>query len=344
MSLKSHAVILPIAFLLLASVAAMPALNDYLIRPAGAVSDPTSTGVTPNPSTVTIGGSVTFTAKVTDTSSGAKTTPTGMASWSDGGLGGTFTVGGISSNHCTLATASSSASSCKITYKPPSTASGGTKITINATYSGDSAHQVSSGKSLLTVLRATSTQISQTQGVKTSSAQLFTALVMDTSSGTKSAPTGIISWKSNVTGGTFNSTSCTLSPVSSSSSQCGVTYTLPSTLVSFAITGTYSGDNSHLTSSGKAVDLLVGVTLSPGTCINGTPCYFNPMNANIKSGNNVIWKNIDSGVTHTVTSNTGLFSGVISPGNIFSHKFSSTGSFAYHCMIHPFMTGTVNVG
>jgi plastocyanin len=49
-------------------------------------------------------------------------------------------------------------------------------------------------------------------------------------------------------------------------------------------------------------------------------------------------------ITHTATGTTGLFdSGPIAAGQQFSHTFSTVGSFAYHCTIHPGMVGTVNV-
>ncbi|MGB9371556.1 MAG: cupredoxin family copper-binding protein [Halobacteriota archaeon] len=71
---------------------------------------------------------------------------------------------------------------------------------------------------------------------------------------------------------------------------------------------------------------------------------FNPSSLTIAKGANVTWTNDDS-TTHTVTSDMGAFeSGNLSPGNSFTHQFSDTGTFPYHCSIHPtIMKGTITV-
>jgi plastocyanin len=55
----------------------------------------------------------------------------------------------------------------------------------------------------------------------------------------------------------------------------------------------------------------------------------------------VTWTNNDS-VAHTVTG-TDFASSQLAPGSTFSHKFTTAGSFDYHCSIHPSMTGNVTV-
>ena len=72
---------------------------------------------------------------------------------------------------------------------------------------------------------------------------------------------------------------------------------------------------------------------------------FNPSNITVKKGTTVTWTNNDS-TTHTVTetdSQTGPDSGDLSPGKSYSFTFNATGTFHYHCSIHPSMTGTVIV-
>jgi len=70
---------------------------------------------------------------------------------------------------------------------------------------------------------------------------------------------------------------------------------------------------------------------------------FNPSALTIVKGAKVTWTNDDS-TTHTVTSDTGAFgSGNLSPGNSFTHQFNETGTFPYHCTIHPSMKGTITV-
>jgi plastocyanin len=71
---------------------------------------------------------------------------------------------------------------------------------------------------------------------------------------------------------------------------------------------------------------------------------FSPTQITVNKGDTVTWTNNDS-TTHTVTSDSGseLDSGNIQPGSDFTHTFSQTGTFKYHCSIHPYMTGSVVV-
>lgn len=72
---------------------------------------------------------------------------------------------------------------------------------------------------------------------------------------------------------------------------------------------------------------------------------FNPSTITIKVGESVKWVNEDS-VVHTVSSDSGseLDSGDLSPGEEYSHTFTTPGTYAYHCNIHISMKGTVIVG
>jgi len=65
----------------------------------------------------------------------------------------------------------------------------------------------------------------------------------------------------------------------------------------------------------------------------------NPVTVNV--GDTVTWTNND-GVGHTATG-SGFDTGTISAGASKSVTFDSAGTFAYHCTIHPSMTGTVVV-
>ncbi len=70
---------------------------------------------------------------------------------------------------------------------------------------------------------------------------------------------------------------------------------------------------------------------------------FSPSGLSVRIGTRVTFTNGDA-TTHTVTANGGLFnSGNLPSGQSFSFTFMSRGSFAYHCRIHPSMTGTVTV-
>ncbi len=70
---------------------------------------------------------------------------------------------------------------------------------------------------------------------------------------------------------------------------------------------------------------------------------FSPNPLNITVGDTVKWTNSDS-APHTVTADNGSFgSNSLSGGGTFSHMFNQSGTFAYHCDIHPSMKGTVQV-
>ena len=70
---------------------------------------------------------------------------------------------------------------------------------------------------------------------------------------------------------------------------------------------------------------------------------FSPATLTVPVGTTVTWTNTGQ-VDHTVTANGGAFaSGTLAPGASYSFTFRTAGTFAYHCAIHPFMTGTVIV-
>jgi plastocyanin len=71
---------------------------------------------------------------------------------------------------------------------------------------------------------------------------------------------------------------------------------------------------------------------------------YKPASVTIASGDTVNWTNKDP-YPHTVTSDDGSFqsSGDLGMGQSHSSTFMSPGTFAYHCVYHSFMTGTVTV-
>ena len=193
--------------------------------------------------------------------------PTGTVSWSDGGAGGSF-----NSTSCTLvgfSFSSPAASTCNITYTPTRTGS----ITITGTYSGDSNNLPSSGTISLTVkLRGSSTTILPNPASTALQAPItFHAKIVDTSSGTKSIPTGTVSWSDGGAGGSFNATSCTLVQYGTSTSKsiCAIIYTPPANTGTVTITGTYSGDSTHKTSSGTST-LTVTLRATKDTILQNT--------------------------------------------------------------------------
>jgi plastocyanin len=71
---------------------------------------------------------------------------------------------------------------------------------------------------------------------------------------------------------------------------------------------------------------------------------FSPNQLEVKPGQSVTVTNKDS-VTHTLTSDSGLFNTGNIPGNSSIHFNAPTkpGTYEYRCSIHQFMTGTIVV-
>jgi plastocyanin len=68
-----------------------------------------------------------------------------------------------------------------------------------------------------------------------------------------------------------------------------------------------------------------------------------PGHVDIVAGQSVTWTN-DSARVHTVTADDASFdSGRITSSQMFSHHFTAAGEAAYHCVLHPFIQGTVGV-
>ena len=94
------------------------------------------------------------------------------------------------------------------------------------------------------------------------------------------------------------------------------------------------------------VSIPVGVAV-PG-CEDADECYL-PFEINVAIGATVSWINDDS-AAHTVTSGTvdagitNVFdSSLFMAGDVFEFTFDEAGTYDYFCMIHPWMTGIVNV-
>ena len=70
---------------------------------------------------------------------------------------------------------------------------------------------------------------------------------------------------------------------------------------------------------------------------------FLPQRITVKPGTTVTWTNDDDD-SHTVASSAKLFkSGPLDTGDKFSFTFTTPGTYAYFCSVHPQMTGTIVV-
>ncbi|HSO93898.1 MAG TPA: plastocyanin/azurin family copper-binding protein, partial [Candidatus Dormibacteraeota bacterium] len=78
-------------------------------------------------------------------------------------------------------------------------------------------------------------------------------------------------------------------------------------------------------------------------CTATTWC-FSPNPIVVNAGSSVDWTN-STGATHTASSNSGGWTtgNIVAGATSAPVTFNAPGTFAYHCAIHPFMTGTVVV-
>ncbi len=102
------------------------------------------------------------------------------------------------------------------------------------------------------------------------------------------------------------------------------------------------------------VTALVVATLAAGALASqGAPAAdakvqidqyaFLPQRITVKAGATVTWTNDDDD-SHTVASNSKLFkSKALDTGDKFSFTFTTPGTYAYICSVHPYMTGAVVV-
>ena len=98
--------------------------------------------------------------------------------------------------------------------------------------------------------------------------------------------------------------------------------------------------------------MTVEVSIPTGTSVPGceeTNKCFIPSSVSIMKGDTVVWSNDDT-AAHTVTSGSpangpsGMFdSSLLIGGKSFEHTFDSSGSVDYFCMVHPWMTGSIQV-
>jgi amicyanin len=70
---------------------------------------------------------------------------------------------------------------------------------------------------------------------------------------------------------------------------------------------------------------------------------FDPPKLTVKAGTTVTWVNRDD-IPHTVASSTRIFkSKALDTEDSFTFTFTTPGSYAYFCSLHPHMTGTIVV-
>jgi plastocyanin len=135
---------------------------------------------------------------------------------------------------------------------------------------------------------------------------------------------------------------------------CGSNTSTGSTAALTATTNTFAGTTSTTTKGYGYGYSNSGSTTSTATTAISDPTMtvtiitdssgnfaFSPAKLTIPVGTTVIWKNTTA-APHTVTGGS-FGSAMINPGGTYTFTFNSSGRFAYHCSIHPYMTGMVIV-
>lgn len=104
------------------------------------------------------------------------------------------------------------------------------------------------------------------------------------------------------------------------------------------------GTPTNTPQAGAATPTATAVPLAANVSIVSQSAGFSPAQVTIQAGGTVTWSNDDPSVPHTVTANDSSWgSGILSPGQTYSHTFATPGTYSYFCQIHPNMIGVVIV-
>ena len=105
-----------------------------------------------------------------------------------------------------------------------------------------------------------------------------------------------------------------------------------------------SGDGSGgATPTASAAQSGSSGSAGGGSTVEIDNFMFMPVTLTVPAGTTVTWK-FDDSTQHIVTADDNSFvSPALAGGQTFTHKFTTAGTVAYHCSIHPFMTGTIVV-
>jgi plastocyanin len=99
----------------------------------------------------------------------------------------------------------------------------------------------------------------------------------------------------------------------------------------------------------------VNVSIIQGAVAQGPKGFApNPLVTTVAAGKRVVWTNgdytdngygsVSGGTAHHLISNEGLFdSGNVNPQRSFTFDFPGAGTYQYHCLVHPGMTGTITI-
>jgi amicyanin len=96
--------------------------------------------------------------------------------------------------------------------------------------------------------------------------------------------------------------------------------------------------------SALAGDILVAKAQSPTAAVSIDNFTFNPPTLKVKAGTMVTWINKDD-IPHGIAAvkNTFPRSKAMDTDGSYSFTFTTPGTYAYFCYVHPHMTGTIVV-
>jgi plastocyanin len=120
----------------------------------------------------------------------------------------------------------------------------------------------------------------------------------------------------------------------------GLRSLVPATLLGLALAGCggSAGSGSPAPSSAGAPVAAATIKVVPDPAAIGA---FTPPSVTVKAGEAVEWDFQDLN-PHTASSAT-FSSQPLTRGKKYSHTFATAGIYAFHCAIHPEMTGTITV-
>jgi plastocyanin len=93
----------------------------------------------------------------------------------------------------------------------------------------------------------------------------------------------------------------------------------------------------------SAFVLPAGAEGTPAATVGIDNFTFNPQQLTVKAGTTITWTNKDD-IPHAVAAVGRQFrSKALDTGDAYSFTFTTPGSYAYFCSLHPHMTGTIVV-
>ena len=96
-------------------------------------------------------------------------------------------------------------------------------------------------------------------------------------------------------------------------------------------------------SNSASANTTTSISIPQGASAQQVTQFYMPVNASVPKDSSVTWTNKDI-APHTATADDGSFdAGTINPGSTASAMITGQGTVPYHCNIHPWMHGSLQV-